>query len=232
METTQYRPLIGLDPRTLLALALLAAVMVMTAASWAALMVLFIPLLATIRWLETFGRFWRWLRWVLPMIIFFGIVTGWAFSIAAGILAAAKLLGLTCIGHLFFLSTTPEEMANALVKAGMPHEVAFVVSSGMQFVPVLGRKAREVIEAQQARGIPIVSGWRAVRHFPAFFTPLLIQAFQLAEELAEAMEARGFGRPGRSFCAQYRLAFKDWIVIAIGVIITGFWIFGLQDWWL
>ena len=224
METTQRRPHINLDPRTLLALALLAAVMVMAAASLTSLTLLFVPILALIRRMEDFGRFWRWLRWVLPMVIFFGLITGWAFTIEAGILAGLKLLGLTCVGHLFFLTTTPEDMANALVKAGMPYAVAFVVSAGMQFVTVLARKAREVMEAQQVRGIPITGGWRAVRHFPAFFTPLLVQAFQLAEELAEAMEARGFGRQGRSFYTQYLLLFKDWIAFAIGVLITGLWI--------
>ena len=224
METTQRRPFINLDPRTLFALALLVAVMVMAAASLAALALLFIPMLVLIRWTEAFGRFWRWLRWVLPMVIFFGLVTGWAFTVEAGILAGLKLLGLTCVGHLFFLTTTPEDMANALVKAGLPYPVAFVVSAGMQFVTVLARKAKEVMEAQQTRGIPITGGWRALRHFPAFFTPLLVQAFQLAEELAEAMEARGFGRQGRSFYAQYRLLPKDWIAAAIGVLIAGLWI--------
>ena len=76
-------------------------------------------------------------------------------------------------------------MANALVKSGLPYNIAFVVSAGMQFVTVLGRKAREVLEAQQTRGIPISAGWRVIRRFPTFFIPLLIQSFQLAEELAE-----------------------------------------------
>ena len=183
----------------------------MTATNLAALAVLLVPMLALIRCRETFGRFWRWLRWVLPMVLFFGLMTGWAFSVEAGMLAGLKLLGITWVGHLFFLSTTPEEMANTMVQAGLPYEAAFVVSAGMQFVTVLGRKAREVMDAQQARGIPIVGGWRAIRHFPAFFTPLLVQSFQLAEELAEAMEARGFGRKGRSFYRQYRIRRRDWI---------------------
>ena len=57
-------------------------------------------------------------------------------------------------------------------------------------------------------------GWSALRHYPAFFLPLLLQSFQLAEELAEAMEARGFGRPGRTFLSEYRLGPADWVVLA------------------
>jgi energy-coupling factor transport system permease protein len=50
--------------------------------------------------------------------------------------------------------------------------------------------------------------------------PLLIQAFQLADELAEAMESRGFGRPGRTFMHQYRMRAVDWgvLVIAAGAV--------------
>ena len=101
----------------------------------------------------------------------------------------------------------------------MPYSVAFVFSTSLQFVPVITRKTKNVIDAQRARGISLEPGWSALRHYPAFLGPLLIQAFQLAEELAEAMEARGFGRPGRTFLKEYRLRKKDWLVLAGGLLI-------------
>lgn len=54
----------------------------------------------------------------------------------------------------------------------------------------------------------------ALRHYPALLTPLLIQSFQLADDLAEALEARGFGRAGRTFWRDYRLRRRDWMVLA------------------
>jgi energy-coupling factor transport system permease protein len=60
-------------------------------------------------------------------------------------------------------------------------------------------------------------GWAAVRHYPAFLAPLLIQAFQLAEELAEVMEARGFGRSGRTFSRSYKLKPRDWLAMGSAV---------------
>ena len=53
-----------------------------------------------------------------------------------------------------------------------------------------------------------------VRYLPALLGPLLIQAFKLADELAEAMEARGFGAPGRRPRAELRFGLKDWLVLA------------------
>ncbi len=71
-----------------------------------------------------------------------------------------------------------------------------------------------MLDAQRARGIPLEPGWAALRHYPAFFGPILIQSFQMAEELAEAMEARGFGRPGRTFLIEYRMVARDWLALA------------------
>jgi energy-coupling factor transport system permease protein len=104
---------------------------------------------------------------------------------------------------------------------GMPYVVAFLMSAALNFVPILGRKARNVLDAQRSRGIPLEPGWAALRHYPAFLGPLMIQALQMAEELAEAMEARGFGRPGRTFLKDYRMSEWDWTVLATGV---GIWV--------
>ena len=132
-----------------------------------------------------------------------------------------RLLGLASTFFLFFRTTPPEELGNALVHSGLPYEVAFVMSVGMLFVPVLARKARHVVDAQRSRGIPLEPGLRALRHYPALMGPVLVQAFQLADELAEAMEARGFGRPGRTFAREYRLRAIDGLVILAGVAALG-----------
>jgi energy-coupling factor transport system permease protein len=159
-------------------------------------------------------KYVRWLMLVVPMALFFGLVTAWSVTADAGILAGLKLLTLTTLFFVFFSTTLPEDLGNALVKAGLPYQFAFVMSTALQFVPVIGRKARDVLDAQRSRGIPVEPGWAALKHYPAFFIPLLLQSFQLAEELAEAMEARGFGRTGRTFLSEYRLKAGDWIALA------------------
>jgi energy-coupling factor transporter transmembrane protein EcfT len=52
---------------------------------------------------------------------------------------------------------------------------------------------------------------------PALAGPLLIQAFKFADELAEAMEARGFSAPGRHFRYEPRLRLVDWLVIGVSI---------------
>ncbi len=89
----------------------------------------------------------------------------------------------------------------------------------MAFVPVLSRRAQEVMDAQRARGIPLSPGLRGLRHYPALLLPLLVQAFTLADQLAEAMEARGFGRPGRTFLREYRMGVRDWVSALLAVLL-------------
>jgi len=204
------------DPRTKLLLALAGAVLIaMTrklgglAAEWALLAVL-AAVLGHAR------AYLRWLAMLIPMALFFGGVTWWSTSLAVGAAAALGLLAITTVFFVFFAATTPEDLGNSLVKAGLPFPAAFVLTAAMQMTPMIGRKARSIVEAQQARGIALNPGWRALRHYPALLVPLLIQSFQKAEALAEAMEARGFGRAGRTFRKDYRMGLKDWLAVAVG----------------
>ena len=204
------------DPRTKLVLALFYAVAVTAENGISPLTAELGALLCFIIFIGQAKAYLRWLRLVVPMSLFFGAVTWWSANLNAGIFAALKLLTLTTVFFGFFSVTTPEDLGNALVKSGLPYPVAFVMSTSLQLVPILTRKAKNVLNAQRARGIPMEAGWKVLKHYPAFLVPLLIQAFQFAEELAEAMEARGFGRTGRTFLKEYRLQTKDWLAVGVG----------------
>jgi energy-coupling factor transport system permease protein len=133
------------------------------------------------------------------------------------IMAALRLLTIGTVFFLFFQTTSPEALSNALIKMGVPYPFAFVLTASMQFVHVLIRRIISIRDAQRARGIPVEGGLRAFRYFPALAGPLLIQAFQLADELAEAMEARGFGAPGRRFRYEPHLTVLDWAIITVSI---------------
>jgi len=207
-----------IDPRTKLVLTLFYAAWVVGAGGFNWLVAAFGLLMAFIVFTSRLREYVRWLRLVLPMAIFFGAVIWWTANLFEAGFAALKLLALTSVFFAFFTTTLPEDLANALVKAGLPYPVAFVLSTSLQFVPVMARKVKNVMDAQRARGIPLEPGWSALRHYPAFLAPVLIQAFQLAEALAEAMESRGFGLPGRTFLKDFRMAPRDWIAISAGLI--------------
>jgi len=145
----------------------------------------------------------------------FFIIALLAFDLVTAIVAALRLLTIGTVFFLFFQTTSPEALSNALIKMGTPYPFVFVLTTSMQFVHVLIRRVISIRDAQRARGIPIEGGLRALWYFPALAGPLLIQAFQLADELAEAMEARGFGAPGRRFRYEPHLMLLDWAMITL-----------------
>ena len=209
------------DPRTHLALALIYGAFVIFIRDTTGLVTAWSILLAVIGLMGQLRAYARWLLMLMPMALFFGGVTWWSVDRAAGLDAALSLLTLTSTFFVFFASTPPEDLGNALVKMGLPYSAAFVMSASLQFVPVITRKARGVMDAQRARGIELRPGWRALMNYPAFLAPLLIQAFQMAESLAEAMECRGYGRGGRRRLDDNRMRARDWTAIALGLVLGG-----------
>lgn len=205
-----------LDPRTKLLLALAYAGLVALTRRQGWLLGEWAVLVGAVIAMGQLKTYLRWLVMLIPMALFFGGITWWSADRITGQAAALGLLAITTVFFVFFASTDPEDLGNSLVQAGLPYPVAFVMTAALQFVPVMGRKARAVIEAQQARGIVLKPGGRALRNYPALLVPLLIQSFQMADSLAEAMEARGFSRPGRSFRKDYRLRGRDWLAVAGG----------------
>jgi energy-coupling factor transport system permease protein len=215
-----------LDPRTKLILALAyAAILILTQALPALLAEL--ALLAALIVLLGLGQAWLpALRLVLAMTAIVFAISLLAFDLATALTTSVRLVALVTAFFLFFQTTLPEDLGNGLVKMGVPYVFTFILTGAMQFVPVMARKIQDIVDAQRARGIPLgwdLAGWR---HIPALLTPLLIQSLKLSDELAEAMESRGFGRPGRTFMREYQV--KPWeyglIAGAIGIVAIVWWL--------
>ncbi len=151
-------------------------------------------------------------------VLTFFIIAWLAFDLLTGIVSGLRLLTIGTVFFLFFQTTPPEMLSNGLLKMGLPYPFTFVLSASMQFIPVLIRRARNIRDAQRARGIPIEGGPGTLLHLPALAGPLLIQAFKFADELAEAMEARGFGTSGRRFRYEPRFRWMDWMAVVVSLI--------------
>lgn len=199
-----------LDPRTKLAATVLVTGVLVALDRWPVLAGA-LGLLFLVTLLLRCSRAWLRLLSSLGFAAATFFVIAWlAFDLPTALTAALRLLTIGTAFFLFFQTTPPEDLANALVKLGLPYAFAFVIIAAMQFVPLLTRRAANIRDAQRARGIPLEGGVSALRYLPTVAGPLLIQAFKLADELAEAMEARGFGAPGRSFRREPRLGPLDW----------------------
>ena len=81
------------------------------------------------------------------------------------------------------------------------HEVAMMMSIALRFIPILMEETDKIMKAQMARGADFESGGlvKKAKSLVPLLVPLFISAFRRANDLAMAMEARGYrGGDGRT----------------------------------
>lgn len=198
--------LIAQDPKTLLpeSVILLAA----------------LPLLGISRkWMHS-------LRFLCPMVGLVFFIAFFSFNIRVALVVSVRLFNLLTVSFIFFRTVSPEEMGDALRKVGVPYNFTFMLTTAMRYVPLIGQKIRHIIDAQSSRGIDLRPRLRNVVNFMALLMPLLTQAFILSDDLALAMESRGFGQKERSSRKQYRLTFWEY-----GLMVTSLTLLLFFAWW-
>jgi energy-coupling factor transport system permease protein len=129
-----------------------------------------------------------------------------------------RLLDLLTVSFIFFRAMKPEELGDALRKMKVPFSLVFILTTAMRYVPLIGQKIRHVLDAQLSRGIDLRPKLKNVVNIMALLMPLLVQTFLLSEALAMAMESRGFGRSGRSFRRESRLACWEYGLMATSLV--------------
>jgi energy-coupling factor transport system permease protein len=79
------------------------------------------------------------------------------------------------------------------------HEIAMTISIALRFIPTLLDETYRIMKAQASRGVDFVGGKfkEKIRAIVSLIVPLFISAFQRSEELANAMEARGYNPSGK-----------------------------------
>ena len=77
------------------------------------------------------------------------------------------------------------------------HEIAMLISIALRFIPDLIEETQRIMKAQASRGVDMKEGTfkEKVNAILSLIVPVFVSAFQRAEDLANAMEARGYA-PG------------------------------------
>lgn len=153
------------------------------------------------------------------------VIAFFSFDIQVALLLSIRLLNLLTVSFIFFSTITPNEMGDAFKMIGMPYSFAFILTTSMRYVPLIGQKIRHIMDAQLSRGIDLRPRLKNVGNFMALLMPLLIQSFVLSDELAIAMESRGFARKGRTSRYQYRLTLWEYglMVVSLALLVAFAW---------
>ena len=148
-----------------------------------------------------------------------------------GIFISIRFLVLVFITSILTLTTSPisitdgiEVLLGPFKRIKLPvHELALMMSISLRFIPTLMDETGKILKAQMARGSDIGSGpiKERIKAVVPLLIPLFVSAFKRAEDLATAMEVRGYrGGEGRTRYRQLDWRFIDTLSLLLLVGLT------------
>lgn len=149
-----------------------------------------------------------------------------ALAMALRMVAVVLLLTLlTAIADTTDLVHAVEGMLRPFQRLYLPaHELALVLVVALRFIPLLGQELERLMKAQAARGADFGRGRggfiRRVRRTFPLIIPLFVLALRRAEELALAMEARGYaGGRGRTCWVRLHMQPADFLALGAALFL-------------
>ncbi|BBE25442.1 energy-coupling factor transporter transmembrane protein [Latilactobacillus curvatus] len=146
--------------------------------------------------------YWQW-----------GFLTLTQYGLINGAYIFLRFVLIIFMSTLLTLTTPPLSLADAIESILKPlkvvhfpvYEVALMLSIALRFVPTLMDETTKIMDAQRARGVDFGEGnlFQQMKAIVPILIPLFVSSFNRADDLATAMEARGYqGGEGRS---KYRI---------------------------
>lgn len=112
--------------------------------------------------------------------------------------ATLRVVAFGLSAAVFALTTPIDDLLVELERRGLGRRGAFVVGSALGSIPRTVERAREVTDAQRARGMDTEGGLpRRFRGLVPLIGPVVFGALAEVEERTMALEARAFTAPGR-----------------------------------
>lgn len=243
-------PIHKLDPRAKIMAMLLLLITIFFPAGWIGYGVIFVSVSVVIILSKLSVSFiWKAMKPMLFMLFFLLVInalvlkTGtvlfiigsWSLysdAVFQTLYIAVRLLLMIMITTCLTATTKPlemtlgiEDLLSPFQKIGLPsHEIAMLISIALRFIPDLIDETARIIKAQESRGVDMKEGklMERVMAILSLIVPLFVSAFQRAEDLANAMEARGYvpGLP-RTRYKQLEMKKQDWFLLACCAVLMG-----------
>lgn len=157
------------------------------------------------------------------VLVELGPLTVTTGGVEAGVYVAGRFVSVVLLSYLFVLTTDPNDLAYALMHAGLPYRYGFALVTALRLAPIFEQEGQIVYQAQLARGVRYDA--RSPRRFLTlarqFFMPLLVSALGKVDGLAVSMEGRCFGKyPTRTFLREIRPTRLDGVAVAALLLIV------------
>lgn len=143
-------------------------------------------------------------------------------GLQTGLVLAFRLAALGIAFIMFSLTTDPYHLGLSLHQAGLPYKLAFMFAFALRFLPLLQEEMlviRNALRARAYRGIQTRNPVRFIQGVGVSIIPLGLSALRRSQDIALAMELRGFSYPEeagvpRVMFRDVRLRPADWLFTA------------------
>ena len=137
--------------------------------------------------------------------------------------AALNALRLTALALAFAAYSLLLDHDRLVAAAGAARRSALAVALATRLVPSLERDAIGLAESVRGRGLAL----EGARGYATLLSPLVAGSLERASSLAEAMEARGFGRPGATRAPRPPWSTRDKLALPLAgllVLVAALWL--------
>ena len=171
------------------------------------------------------------LRTGAPLVTILGF-TIYSDAVFQTLYIAIRLMLMIVITTVLTATTKPldltlgiEDLLQPFQRFHLPsHEIAMMISIALRFIPTLIEETQRIMRAQASRGVDLKEGKlkEKIMAVLSLIVPLFVSAFQRAEELANAMEARGYC-PGRTRTRYkiLKMEGRDYLLLAGSAALLG-----------
>jgi energy-coupling factor transport system permease protein len=148
--------------------------------------------------------------WTGPSIPVVGTLDITSTELSGALFNACRLAAVSLAFAAYALWLDHDRLVQA---AGFARHSVLAVALATRLVPALERDAAGLVEALRGRGVEPAG----VRGRARLLSPLLAGSLERSLNLAEAMEARGFGRSGATRLPQPRWRARERLALALAV---------------
>jgi energy-coupling factor transport system permease protein len=154
-----------------------------------------------------------------------GPVTLTREAVITAVAMALRLDAMILAGLAFIAATPIEELRLGLCQLRVPYPMAFAVSLAFRLAPTFAATLATTMQAQQVRGHAVTAGGPLARlcNFLPLMIPVILLSLRNTDQLAIALSARGYGRPGPRTDAlhrPWRLADTLILLLAVGGLVA------------
>ena len=139
-----------------------------------------------------------------------------------GAVQSLRFNTMLTISCFIIWTTQPRDLLLALVKLRVPYSLAFMVTTGLRYIPLIGSEAQTVIRSQRLRGFRYLqlNLFHTISGILNSLRPILTNNIRRATHLSEAVESRAFSPDAahRTSLRELKTRQQDIFLIALSLV--------------